>query len=210
VTFGSCIVWGNIGGAIVKDETSDPIVSFSCIEGGWQGDGNIDKDPSLVQPGHFEDADGDGNVDTWFPGDYHLQPGSPCTDTSTCAGAPPFDIEGNARPDGAGCDIGAYEYVHSQTLPRFRRGDSNDDGDVNIADAVHVLNWLFGGGLAPGCRAAANSNGDEAVNIADPTYLLNHLFSGESPPLEPFPNCGTSDLEADRRLDCEAPPQQCL
>lgn len=44
----NCIVWDNVGGSIYRgDETSKPIISFSCIECDtvWPGEGNINKDP---------------------------------------------------------------------------------------------------------------------------------------------------------------------
>jgi hypothetical protein len=57
--------------------------------------GNINTDPLLVAP----------------PKDLHLTAGSPCIDAGTCTGPPPTDIEGDPRPSGAGCDIGADEFV---------------------------------------------------------------------------------------------------
>jgi len=88
-------------------------------------------------------------------------------------------------------------------ISTFLRGDCNDDGRINVSDAVFVLNRLFLGGPALNCLAAANTNGDAAVNIADPSYLLNHLFVGGPAPLFPFPACGRSDLEADAALGCD-------
>ncbi len=85
----------------------------------------------------------------------------------------------------------------------LRRGDCNGDGDVNLADAVCVLNWLFAGTGPPGCVAATNTNGDGAANITDATYLLNHLFSGGPAPVAPFPDCGPGELPADEELGCE-------
>ena len=85
----------------------------------------------------------------------------------------------------------------------FLRGDCNDDGAVDLSDTAFTLNWLFTGGPAPSCLASANTNGDEAVDITDPTYLLNHLFLGGPPPVSRFPDCGTSDLEADDAMGCE-------
>jgi hypothetical protein len=37
--------------------------------------------------------------------------GSPVIDAGTCAGAPATDIDGDPRPSGAGCDMGADEVV---------------------------------------------------------------------------------------------------
>lgn len=42
-------------------------------------------------------------------GDYHLAPASPALGKADCAAAPATDLEGNDRPRGDGCDIGAYE-----------------------------------------------------------------------------------------------------
>jgi hypothetical protein len=44
-------------------------------------------------------------------GDYHLRPTSPAVDAGVSAGAPPTDISGASRPQGAACDIGAYQHT---------------------------------------------------------------------------------------------------
>lgn len=43
--------------------------------------------------------------------DGHLLVGSPAIDAGTCAGAPPDDFDGDLRPQGATCDIGADEFA---------------------------------------------------------------------------------------------------
>jgi hypothetical protein len=58
------------------------------------------------------------------------------------------------------------------------RGDADNDGTLNITDAINLLGFLFLGGPAPYCDPAGDTNSDGAINIADPTYLLNFLFSG--------------------------------
>lgn len=47
-------------------------------------------------------------------GDFHVQPGSPAIDHGTSFDAPSTDFDGTHRPQGAGYDIGAYEYVPRQ------------------------------------------------------------------------------------------------
>ncbi len=72
----------------------------------------------------------------------------------------------------------------------FRRGDSNGDGAVNIADAVYILQNLFAAGPAILCQDAADSNDDESVNIADAVYILQNLFAHGPPIPAPHPDCG--------------------
>ena len=93
-------------------------------------------------------------------------------------------------------------------LEKFRRGDCNDDGNVDISDASCALNWLFLGGATPGCVAVTNTNGEAGTDISDTTYLLNHLFLGGPAPVEPFPECGPETLEANEE-SCVTPPENC-
>ncbi len=77
----------------------------------------------------------------------------------------------------------------------FRRGDANDDGAVEISDAIFVLTFLFARGREPSCLDAADANdsaagGATGIDIADAVYLLTYLFSRGAPPAEPFEACG--------------------
>jgi len=89
----------------------------------------------------------------------------------------------------------------------FVRGDTNADGKVDIADAICVLGYLFGGpedpckNSVPLCMDAADANDDEGVDIADAVKILGHLFSAEGPLPPPFGECGL-DPEGEG-LGCE-------
>jgi hypothetical protein len=63
----------------------------------------------------------------------------------------------------------------------FLRGDANGDGEINIADAIYLVNYLFTDGPAPDPLDAGDANCDGVVNIADAIYLVNYLF-GDGPP----------------------------
>ncbi len=58
----------------------------------------------------------------------------------------------------------------------FLRGDSNDDREVNISDALHILAALFGAGAVLTCEDASDANDDGRVDLSDPLELLRWLF----------------------------------
>ncbi len=100
-------------------------------------------------------------------------------------------------------------YTGSRAQVQFLRGDCNDDGKVDISDAICILSWLFLGNAAPGCVAVANTNGDSDTDLSDAVYVLSHLFLGGAQPLAPYPECGPGELAADEELGCETPPPNC-
>ena len=127
------------------------------------------------------------------------------------------DNEGDAADDG-GDDAGdgvaaAFEELLELDAPelsfdvrephnaRFLRGDSNDDGSVDISDAVSVLGYLFQGGNAPYCADAADANDDGQVDIGDPILILRSLFQRSARIRPPYPRAG-HDRTPDE-LDCD-------
>ena len=87
------------------------------------------------------------------------------------------------------------------TCINFRRGDTNGDSTVDIADALFVMNWLFSGGPAPTCNDATDANDDSSLDISDSIYLLNWLFVNGPVPGSPGPfGCGLDPSQDS--LDC--------
>lgn len=93
----------------------------------------------------------------------------------------------------------------AEDLPDFRfiRGDSNRDHDVNLADAITLLGYLFLGAGGIPCVDAGDSNDDGTLDVADAVYLLNHLFKSGPAIQPPFPAEGV-DLTLDA-LGCVHP-----
>ncbi|MDA3814301.1 MAG: T9SS type A sorting domain-containing protein [Candidatus Cloacimonetes bacterium] len=87
----NCILWNNIPQEIYSSQDTITVI-YSDIQGGWEGEGNIDSDPLFVDITNE---------------DYHLTENSPCID----AGDPnsPYD------PDGTIADMGAYYYDQSNS-----------------------------------------------------------------------------------------------
>jgi hypothetical protein len=74
--------------------------------------------------------------------------------------------------------------------PRFLRGDADASGARDIADAMHVLRYLFQRGNAAPCADAGDANDDGRLNVTDAVTLLLHLFGGWGKLPEPFDACG--------------------
>jgi hypothetical protein len=102
----NCIFWNDSGSSSEPEIYNFSIpsstkVSYSVVQGGYPGAGNLDANPLLNT-------------------DMTLQTGSPAIDSGSCESpATTTDILGNARWDissvtnasgGNGVDIGAYEY----------------------------------------------------------------------------------------------------
>ncbi|MCZ6793885.1 MAG: hypothetical protein O7J95_09775 [Planctomycetota bacterium] len=79
----------------------------------------------------------------------------------------------------------------------FIRGDVEENGDVNITDAIKILGYLFLGDDDPPCLDAADVDDDGEVIITDAVFLLNHLFGGGAQPRPPFPEPGHDPTEDD-------------
>ena len=89
-----------------------------------------------------------------------------------------------------------------KSAARFVRGDTNNDGRINLADPVTLLEYLFRHESAPACRKAGDANDDGKLTIVDPILLLQYLL-GHGPLLPaPYPECGEDPTED--TLPCEA------
>lgn len=105
-------------------------------------------------------------------------------------------------------------------------GDANNDGTIDIDDAVYLLEYIFQGGPppAPYLVASGDTNGSCQVDIDDVVYTIAYIFSG-GPPTCPrtiwIRNCGEcipGDVNQDGIVDtgdleyidfCSANPELC-
>lgn len=78
-------------------------------------------------------------------------------------------------------DETAILFDHSIILLEMS-GDANDDGGVNVGDAVYLINWIFKGGPYPVNLLEADVNCDGNPNVGDAVYLINYVFKGGEEP----------------------------
>ena len=180
----NCIVWGNTPNEF--GQTTAPLVSYSNVQGGYPGMGNIDAEPLFV------DSDGEDDLVGTEDDDLRLMPGSPCIDAGRNQSLvcdefdldgdgetfelTPLDRDGNPRfaddpkTTDPGCgvlyvvDMGAYEFPGTAAPSGVRYADLDGNGSVGITDFLALIaSW----GSCEGCCPA-----DLGVMTADPPCVL--------------------------------------
>ncbi len=150
---GGCIVWGNLDSEI----DGSAVATYSDIEGGLPGEGNMDTDPCFAEAGYW-DTNGtpdDANDDFWVDGDYHLKSQGGRWDanegrwtidevTSLCidAGDPMAPIMHEPFPNGGIINMGAYGGTAEASKSYFGKplcavviaGDVNGDCIIDFKD----------------------------------------------------------------------------
>lgn len=91
------------------------------------------------------------------------------------------------------------------TGQKFRRGDANSDGLINLSDVIFILVHVFLGTKTPICLDAIDVDDNEnplgQMDAAlDAVALFGYLFAGGPPPSIPFPHC---DFDFEPGLSCE-------
>ena len=145
-TVRNCVAWDNPTTEGRQIHGHDLIVSHSCIQGGYEGQGNIDTDPRLADLGYWDDngSPQDPSDDSWVNGDYHLQIGSPCIDAGhndALLTSMIIDFEGDARVQHCLVDMGADE------TPYFR--DCNTNGTADACETTAGTAEDCNGNLVP-------------------------------------------------------------
>lgn len=165
----NCILWD--GGGAIWHHSWDPAydstitITYSNIQGGWPGEGNIDIDPIFVNPGIWANVN-DPNIivdpndpnAVWIDGDYHLksQAGrwdtiskswlvddvtSPCID----AGDPMSLVEDEPETNGGIINMGAYggssqaSKSPSEINAKYSGGTGEPDDPYQIATADELI-----------------------------------------------------------------------
>ncbi|MFH1699775.1 MAG: PQQ-binding-like beta-propeller repeat protein [Candidatus Zixiibacteriota bacterium] len=79
-------------------------------------------------------------------------------------------------------DVQTRMIVSVNLVSPFKCGDANGDDEVNVGDAVFVINHVFKGGPPPYPFEACDSNCDDQCNVGDAVYMISTVFKGGPPP----------------------------
>jgi probable HAF family extracellular repeat protein len=166
----NCILW-NGGNEIWNNDNSTITITYSDIQCGWPGDGNIDADPYFVEPGYW-DVNG-----LWVEGDYHLLRSSPCInagDPNYVAEPNETDLDGKPRVIGGRIDMGAYEcqprilYVDDDAPNDPGPGDPSISDPLEDGSKAHPFDAIQEAIDAALCR--------DTVIVLDGTYPRWHIY----------------------------------
>lgn len=102
-----------------------------------------------------------------------------------------------ASDDGSDATVEAafddFKVTVFECIGPYMCGDADRDQLINVADAVHVINYIFNEGPAPLPMPAGDVNCDGSVNIIDAVYLIAYIFGGGPAPADPngdgVPDC---------------------
>ncbi len=168
----NCILWGNTaatGSQIYSDTGSTATASYSCVQGGWYGDGNINADPLFV------DADGPDDTAGTEDDDVHLQGDSPCVNAGDNSQVPgeAKDYEGDDRIQHCLVDMGADETSHA--VP-----DCNSNGVPDVCDIVHGPSIdCNANGVPDECDISSGTSEDTNTNgVPDECQPIHNLTQG--------------------------------
>ena len=162
----SSILWGKSANGMIVNNGGAAAASYSIVEGGFAGTGNINSDPLFV---NAADPDGADNIFATADDGLMLTRTSPAVDADNSGTAPPRDILGTARPAGFGIDLGVYELNYAPVVPSvtITSSSTNICGAGTITFNASVVNE----GATPAYQW--KKNGTPIANATMATYTAN-------------------------------------
>jgi hypothetical protein len=138
----NCILWGNsaaVGAQVYNEIGSTLTLTYSDVQGGYIGTGNLNGDPRFVRASSNGPDGVRGTADDDY-GDLRLLSTSPCRDGGLDAAVPAgitTDIAGLPRFSGSHVGQGAYEY---QNLPPVAVNDTKTVITGTVAGILVLAN----------------------------------------------------------------------
>jgi len=192
----NCIIWDGEN-SIWNGGDSIITVTYSDVQYGYPGLGNIDADPCFVRPAYYD------NGGSWIDGDYHLKsfgwrwntvheewtfdrvtsrcidagnPGSPLLDEPlTIPDDPDNDYAQNLR-----INMGAYGGTAQASMPPYDwalLADINNDGVVDFCDLAYVgMDWGLGEAQQPGDFDRNSGVGPTDLDLLADDWLKSTLW----------------------------------
>ncbi len=101
----------------------------------------------------------------------------------TADGNASFDIRPQYSHCGQ-CDIGINTVCDN---PTPSCGDTDASKQIDVSDAVCLINYIFASGPAPQDDANGDVDCSNQTDITDAVYLINYIFAGGDPPCAACP-----------------------
>jgi hypothetical protein len=161
LTVTNCIMWGN-GSEIENSGILEPIVTYSIVQGGYPGTGNLNTDPLFMYPPG---------------GDLRPKACSPAIDAGNdAANSTTTDLDGNPRKfdaiaGGSQIDMGAYEVNVNICLCYNSITRLYVDADSPAGNSGNGKSWIFAFTDLQKALDIANTCGITEIWVAAGIYL---------------------------------------
>ncbi len=188
-TFSNCVIWASTISTILEEDYGEsaeiypPAITFSNVEGGYAGQGNVDADPMFFLPSADEP-------------DLHLCAFSPCVD----AGDPFSDYSNEPEPNGGRINMGAYGGTWEATTSELvdtDRDNLRDDWEIEHFGTLD----RDGMGDADGDSLSDREEYRHLTHPNDPDTDADTLSDGEEVSLGTSPH--TADTDNDGTPDAK-------
>ena len=127
--------------------------------------------------------------------------GEPPVPDEICDNGIDDDEDGDTDCDDADCS--EAESCQGPAGAVFVRGDADDNGLLNLTDAIFSLNYLFVGGVEPTCFDSADSDNNGSIQLTDGIFTLMFLFNGGDAPPAPGTECGEDPADPADEIGCD-------
>jgi hypothetical protein len=173
---GTCIPPGGIENGVIK-ETYDPVAVPGQYIIGWVNFGgepaediprNTTDKAKLLVTLNFKVKSGATPMHIMIDSAYYPPSGPFCLAVS--------QIGTTVNPQYVHCPEG--DIILGNTLC----GDADGSGNINIADIVYIIDYIFKQGPPPHDAGGGDVDCDQRVTIADVVYFINYVFRGGLPP----------------------------
>jgi hypothetical protein len=160
------ILWGKSANGMIVNNGGTATVSYSIVEGGFAGTGNINSDPLFV---NAADPDGTDNIFATADDGLMINRSSPAVDADKSGTAPPFDLLWTPRPTGLGVDLGVYEVGYAPVVPTVAITASSTN--ICVTESITFNAAVTNEGATPAYQW--KKNGTPIINATQATYTAS-------------------------------------
>jgi hypothetical protein len=144
-----------------------PQTGYMGVEYAFTGNAT-DMEQDLI---YYQWSWGDGDSSEWL-GPY--ESGQDCEDSHIWSQSGIFEVKLRAKDSLD--NVGEWSDPMMMDIAAFICGDGNVDQEVNVSDAVLIINYVFASGNPPTPLESGDVDCSGDVNVSDAVWIINYVF----------------------------------